>query len=156
MLFNAKASEHVGVVAVCKPDATGAGNVDSGWVAVKDWLKFMAVLSIGDLGSSATILLKLQQASDSSGTGAEDITGKVTATYTQAGTDYSNKQAIINLAPEECVGAALSFKSGTATHIRMRMTVATATSDATAILLGFGPRVQASDAIDSANVVAVG
>lgn len=155
-MLNAKAAETVGVCGVCKPDATGAGSVSSGYVAAKDFIQFMAVLMMGDLGSSATALLKFQGASDSSGTGVEDITGKVTATYTQAGTDYSNKQAVLSLRHEEMVGALLSFRAGTMTHIRITMTIAVATSDAAAILLGFMPKVQPVADIDASSVVAIG
>lgn len=156
MLFNAKAAEHVAVLGVTKPDAQGAGAVASGWIPLKNFIEYMAVLMMGDLGSSATVAMKLQHASDGSGTGAEDITGKVTATYTQAGTDYSNKQAVLSLRPEESVGALLSFKDGTATHFKAVTTVAVATSDVAGIVLGFGPRVQPVADVDVSTVVAIG
>jgi hypothetical protein len=38
------------------------------------------------------------------------------------------------------VGALLSFKNGTATHFRLRVTIGTATSDMGAVVLGFVPR----------------
>ena len=146
-LNSMKPSELIAVVGSIDPDANGTGDIDTGWVPIKDFAAFMAIIQAGDLGSSATLDAKLQHASSSGGAGAEDITGKAITQLTQAGTD-SNKQAIINLRPEECVGAALSFKSGTSTHVRLRVTVGTATSDAGALLLGILPKLQPTTDLD--------
>ena len=79
------------------------------------------------------------------GTGAKDITGKAITQLTQAGTD-SNKQAIINLHRDE-LDLANSY-----THVRLSHTVATATSDSAAILLGFDPRYNTASDNDAATV----
>jgi hypothetical protein len=81
----------------------------------------------GDLGASATLDLKAQDSATSGGTYA-DISGKAITQLTQAGTD-SNKQAILNLRSDE-------LNSG-ARYVKFAMTVATATSDAGLIVLGF-------------------
>ncbi len=95
----------------------------------------MALVMAGTLGSSATLDAKLEQATDSSGTGAKDITGKLITQLTQAGTD-SDKQAIINLRPDE-LDVANDF-----THFRLSMTIAVATSDAGAIVFGADARYE--------------
>ena len=59
------------------------------------------------------------------------MTGKSITQLTQAGTD-SDKQAIINVRSEEL--------SADYTHVRISLTVGTATSDAGAVFLGVDPR----------------
>jgi hypothetical protein len=145
MHLNAKPSEAVGVVGNIDPDAYAASTVTTGWIAAKNYLAFMAIVQAGDLGASATLDAKLEQASDGSGTGAKDITGKAITQLTQAGTD-SNKQVVINLRPEE-LDVDNSF-----THFRLSMTVATATSDAAGIVLGYMPARGPATAVDATTV----
>lgn len=133
MNLNLKASEQVAVLGSIDPDAYAASTVTTGWIAAKNFHEFLAIVQAGDLGASATLDAKLQQASDGSGTGAKDITNKAITQLTQAGTD-SNKQALINLRPAE-----LDLDNGF-THFRLSMTIGTATSDAGGIVLGVGPR----------------
>jgi hypothetical protein len=144
MQLNERASEAAAVVGVIDPDAYAQNDYDTGWIDASKFHRFLAIVMVGDLGASATLNAKLQQASNSGGTGAEDITGKAITQLTQAGSD-SNKQALIDLRPDEMVGALLSFKNGTATHFRLRLTVTAEASppesvDAGAVVLGFVPR----------------
>ena len=143
--MNALPSEQAAVVAVIDPDATAASTVTSGWVAAKDFLTFMAVFMAGTLGTGATLDGKIQQATDSGGTGAKDVTGKSITQLTQAGSD-SDKQAIVNVRQEE-----LDVKNGF-DYIRLSLTVGTATSDAGALLLGFNPRRAPASDKDSSTV----
>lgn len=124
-------SEAVAVVANIDPDAYSAAAYTSGWVAVENFHQFLAIVQAGTLGSSATLNFKLQEATDGSGTGAQDITGKAITQLTQAGTD-SDKQAVIELNSEDVTTGY--------THVAMVMTVGTATSDAGAIMLALNPR----------------
>jgi len=123
-------SESLAVAAVVKPDATAAGTATSGWISMAEFGQILAVVMAGDLGTNATIDAKLQQATNASGAGAKDITGKAVTQLTQAGTDKSNKQALINLRAEE-----IDRRNGF-THVRLSVTVATATSDLAAVVLG--------------------
>jgi hypothetical protein len=132
--MTSRMSEKVQLVAVIDPDANAAGALNSGWVSMAAFEELLAIILAGDLGTSATIDAKLQQATDSSGTGAKDITGKAITQLTQAGTDRSNKQAQINVRAEE-----LDRTNGF-THIRLVMTGATATSDSAAVILGCASR----------------
>jgi hypothetical protein len=132
MFGNVKPSDRVAVVGVIDPDVTTASTVTTAWIDMAKFGALMAIVMAGTLGSSATLDAKFQQATDSSGTGAKDITGKAIAQLTQAGTD-SDKQAIINLFQNE-----LDIDNGF-THVQLSLTVGTATSDAGAIVLGFDP-----------------
>lgn len=125
--YNVPFSDQVRVVGVIDPDAIAASTVTTGWISMATYRSILAVVMAGTLGSSATLDAKLQQATDGSGTGAADITGKAITQLTQAGTD-SDKQAVINLRADEL--------SAGFTHVRLSMTIATATSDAGAIVLG--------------------
>lgn len=138
-------SDAVAVLASIDPDAYAASTVVTGWISAKMFDSFMAIVQVGDLGSSATIDAKLRQATDGSGSGAKDIAGKAITQLTQAGTD-SNKQAIINLRSEE-LDVAGGFK-----FFELSMTVATATSDAGAIVLGLTPRFGPASDNDAAAV----
>ncbi len=131
---NALPSEQVAVAGRIKPDATAAGTLTSGWISMATYGALLAIISAGDLGTSATVDAKLQQAKDSSGTAAKDVTGKAIVQMTQAGTDKSNKDALINIRAEEL------DRNGGFTHVRLSLTVATATSDVGAVILGLNAR----------------
>jgi hypothetical protein len=128
-----KPSDKATVVARIDPDAAGAGTVTTPWVLAGDYHQFLAVVMAGDLGASATLDAKLQQATDGSGTGVKDVTGSAITQLTQAGTD-SDKLALINLDPHK-----LDVDGGF-DYIRLSVTVGVATSEIAALLLGFHPR----------------
>lgn len=138
-------SQQAAVVGVIDPDAYAAGTVTTGWISMATFEAIQAIVMAGDLGASATLDAKLEQATDGSGTGAKDITGKAITQLTQAGTD-SNKQAVINLFAAE-LDVANSF-----THARLSMTVAVATSDAGAIVMGHLPHYGPASDNDLASV----
>jgi hypothetical protein len=133
-------SEKVQLVGIIDPDAAVAGTTTTGWVSMAKYEEVLAIVAAGDLGTSATLDAKLEQAQDSSGAGAKPVTGKAITQLTQAGTDKSNKQAQINMRAEE-----LDRTNGFS-YVRLSMTVATATSDATGILLGMCSRYSPGDA----------
>lgn len=142
---NLKPSDDVAVLGAIDPDAYAAGTVTTGWIDMSKWERAMAIVMAGTLGASATLDAKIEQASDGSGTGAKDITGLAIAQLTQAGTD-SDKQAIINIHKSD-LDLANEF-----THIRLSMTVATATSDAGGIVLGLSPNFGPASDNDAATV----
>jgi len=127
------ASESAGIVAVIDPDANAAGALTSAWVDMGDWETIQAIILNGTMGTSGTLDAKLQQATDSSGTSAKDISGKAITQLTDAGTD-SDKQAVIN-----CTGAELDVAGGF-THVALVMTTAVATGDSAGLILGHNPR----------------
>jgi hypothetical protein len=145
MLSNLTASARAAIVGVIDPDAYAAGTVTTGWIDIQDYFTLLGVIFAGDLGSSATVDAKFQQATDSSGTGVKDVTGSAITQLTQAGTD-DNKQALINLS-----SADLDYNNGFR-YVRLSMTVATATSDAGAVVIGLDPRYGAANAADASTV----
>lgn len=145
MFPNANPSALAGVVGVIDPDAYAASTVTTGWIKASDYLSFLAIVMAGDLGASATIDAKIQQATDVSGTGAKDVSGLAITQLTKAGTD-DNKQALINIQHSD-----LDINNGF-DFIRLSMTIGTAACDAGAIVLGFSPRKGPATAKDLATV----
>ena len=147
MFPNSKASEMLAVLATIDPASQAAGALSTGWVSVANHLGFLAVVQTGVLGASATVDAKLQQALDSSGTGAKDISGKAITQIVKATGD--NKQALINIKPEE-----LDTVNGFG-FVRVTVTVGVAASITSAQLLGVNPRFAPADAANQAAVVQV-
>lgn len=145
MTPNNRPSERVAVLGNIDPDVYTANTYVTPWVAVANWASLMAIVFAGTLGSSGTLDAKIEQASDGSGTGAKDLSGSAITQLTQAGTD-SDKQAIINFRAED-----LDINNGF-THVRLSMTVATATSDASGVLLGLDPRQGPASDNDASSV----
>lgn len=131
-MINARASEQAAVVGIIDPDVTVASTVNTIWMPAKDFHNFEAIVMVGTLGSSATVDALLEQATDGAGAGAKAITDKAITQLTDGGGD-SDKQAIINLRPEE-----LDVENDF-THFRLGVTVAVATSDVGAIVMGVNP-----------------
>jgi len=88
---------------------------------------------VGEMQATSTVDAKLEQATDGSGTGAKDISGKSITQLTAAGSD-DDKQVIINCRDDE-LDVANSF-----THVRLSITTATAASDSAGLILGHDSR----------------
>ena len=147
MFPNAKASELLTVLATIDPVSQAAGTVTTGWITVANHHGLLAVIQTGALGASATLDAKLQQATDSSGTGVKDITGKAITQIVKATGD--NKQALINVKPEE-----LDTVNGFG-FVRLSITVGVAASLTSAQLLGINPRFAPADAGNQAGVAQI-
>lgn len=130
-------SDRTPVVGVIDPDVTAAGTVTTGWISMKTHANILAIVMAGTLGVSATLDAKIEEAKDDVGTDAQDLSGKAITQLTQAGTDDSDKQALINVRSDELTD---DF-----THVRLSLTVGTASSDAGALVLGFDARYQPAD-----------
>lgn len=141
-------SQLAAVVAAIDPDAASTGAQTTGWINMSDFQSIMAIVMAGELGASATLDAKLEQAQDASGTGAKDITGAAITQLTKAGTD-DDKQAII-----ECWSEDLDLANDF-THVRLSMTVGTAASDCGAVVLGMGPRYAPASDRDAATVAEI-
>ena len=147
MYPNSKASEMLALLATIDPATQAAGAVSTGWVSVANHLGFLALVQTGVLGTSATVDAKLQQALDSAGTGAKDISGKAITQIVKATGD--NKQALVNVKPEE-----LDTVNGFG-FVRVTVTVGVAASITSAQLLGVNPRYAPADVGNQAAVVQV-
>jgi len=148
MVMKAKRpTDMVAVVGVIDPDATAAGAQSTGWVSAKDFNSFMAIIMAGTLGASATVDAKIEQATDGSGTGAKDVTGKAITQLVKASND--DDQAIIEFCGEDLdVDNDFDF-------VRLTLTVGTATSDVGAVLLGIDARYGPASDNDLASVVEI-
>jgi len=149
MNLNAIGSEIAAVVGVIDPDAYAASTVTTGWVKASDFQQLMAIIQAGTLGASATLDAKIEQASDSGGTGAKDLTGSDITQLTQAGTDDSDKQAVINFRADD-----LDIQNGFE-YVRVSMTIGIATSDAGAVLFGMNARTGVASDSDASSVAEI-
>lgn len=149
MSFSSLPSDRVAVGGVIDPDANTAAALTSDYLDMRQFGSAMALIMAGTLGASATLDAKLVQATDDSGTGVKDITGKAITQMTQAGTDESDRQAIINVRVEE-----LDVNNGFA-FVAIVMTTGTATSDSAAVLLGLDPRRGTASNNDLASVAEI-
>ena len=147
MFPNAKGSELFSVLATIDPASQAVGTVTTGWISAGNHHTLLALVQSGVLGTGATLDAKLQQATDASGTGAKDVTGKAITQIVKATGD--NKQAQINLRPDD-----LDVTNGYA-YVRLSLTVAVAASLTAAQLLGFNPRFAPGDASNQAAVAQV-
>ena len=147
MFPNAKGGELFSVLATIDPASQAVGTVTTGWISAGNHHSLLALVQSGVLGTGATLDAKLQQATDASGTGAKDVTGKAITQIVKASGD--NKQALINLRPDD-----LDVTNGYV-YVRLSLTVAVAASLTAAQLLGFNPRFAPGDASNQVAVAQV-
>ena len=144
MTTNRTPSEVAAVVGNIDPDAYANGTYTTDYIPLALFRRFLAIVQAGDLGASATLDAKIIAYTSGAGAGATDVAGAAITQLTQAGSD-SNKQAIINLNTDTLAG-------GGFTHIRLSMTVGTATSDAGAAVLGFDAKYDPASLNNAATV----
>ena len=143
--MNGMPSEKCAVLAVVNPQSSSTAQ-SSAYVSISKFHKIAAAIAVGAIASSGTFNAKLEQATDASGTGVKDITGK--AITALADTD-DNKQFWINLDPAE-----LDLANGF-TFVRITLTPATAASLISGTLLGFDPRFSPASDHDLASVAEI-
>lgn len=144
---NQKISEGLALLASIDPVSQAAATVTTGWVDQSVFFTLLAVIKTGVLGASATVDAKLQQATDSGGTGVKDVTGKAITQIVKASGD--NKQAFIS-----CKEADLDTEGGFR-WVRLSITVGTAASLISADLWGGVARFQPASAYNAATVVQI-
>lgn len=144
MNVNSQPSERVAVVGAIDPDSYAANTYYSGYIPLKNFTRFAAVVAVGDMAASATVNAKLIGYTDGAGSGAADIAGAAITALTQAGTD-ADKQAVINLDVDKLAGSGL-------THFRLAVITAVDASDVCGIVLGFDPRYAPASDTDVATV----
>ena len=145
MFPNAKISEQLAVLDAISPVSQAAGTVTTGWISAANFERYMALILTGVLGASATLDAKLQQATDSSGTGVKDVTGKSITQVVKASGDA--KQVEINLRAEEL------DTNGGFSYFRLSLTVGTAASLVSAVVLGGVARNLPASSLNAASVV---
>lgn len=142
-----KATEQVAILDGIAPVSQSAGTVATGWVSAANFQKFLAVLQTGVLGASATVDAKFRQATDSSGTGAKDISGAAITQVVKATGD--GKYVEVNLDAQQ-----LDVEGGF-DHISFSVTVGTAASLIAASLFGFNPRFAPASDFNAAAVAQI-
>lgn len=147
MSNNIKATEQAAVLGVIAPSSQAAGALTTAWVNAANFQKFVALVQTGVLGAAATVDAKFQQAQDSAGTGAKNITGKALTQIVKASGD--NVQAEINLDAQD-----LDVEGGFG-FIQVSVTVGTAASQTAALLLGVNSRFAPASDFNAASVVQV-
>lgn len=131
---NQKISESLAVLGTIDPVSQNPGAITTPWVDQSVFFNVLALIQTGVLGAGATVDAKLQQATDASGTGAKDITGKAIVQIVKATGD--NKQAMISMKEAD-----LDTEGGFR-YIRLSITVGAAASLVGAALLGGVARFQ--------------
>lgn len=144
--LNQKISEGLAVLATIDPVSTTT-TVTTGWVDQSVFFYVLALIDVGVMTASGTVDAKLQQATDSSGTGVKDITGKAITQLLAAG--GNNRQALINMKEAD-----LDTENGFR-FVRLSLTAATAASLVSAVLIGGVPRFQPANAYNQAGVAQI-
>lgn len=114
-------------------DSMGAGTNLTSYVSLANYHRAVAIVDVGDMGSSATLDISIVQATDTSGTSSKAITGKAATQLTQAGGD-GNEIICIELRTEE-LDIANGFDC-----VAISCVVATQAVEYSAILYGIEPR----------------
>ena len=140
-----KPSEQVALVSALDPASLSANTYYSDWILADDFERFMAIVLVGAITTNGTCDIAISQATDGSGTGAKDVTGKAATQLTQAGTD-SNKQVVLQCSTEEL------DRAGGFNYVAIEIVTAVAATIAGAALLGFRPRYAPANAYDVASV----
>ena len=144
--LNQKISEGLAVLATIDPVSTTT-TVTTGWVDQSVFFCVLAFIDVGVMTATGTVDAKLQQATDSSGTGVKDITGKAITQLLAAG--GNNRQALINMKEAD-----LDTENGFR-YVRLSLTAATAASLVSAVLIGGVPRFQPANAYNQAGVAQI-
>jgi hypothetical protein len=144
--LNQKISEGLAVLATIDPVSTTT-TVTTGWVDQSVFFYVLALIDVGVMTATGTVDAKLQQATDSSGTGVKDITGKAITQLLAAG--GNNRQALINMKEAD-----LDTENGFR-YVRLSLTAATAASLVSAVLIGGVPRFQPANAYNQAGVAQI-
>lgn len=147
MNLNERPSEFMALLTAVSPQSLAASTLNGSWVSMANIGQALAVLKTGTLGASATVDFSLQQAQDSSGTGAKNITGKALTQIVKASGD--DKRAMINLRASD-----LDTEGGF-WYVRMKIIVGTAASLVDATLFGTSTRAKPADTYNDAAVVQV-
>lgn len=141
-----KPSQREAIVGVISPQSATTVQT-SAWVPVAQFQNFEALVQIGAITGSGTVDAKIQQATDSSGTSAKDITGK--AITQVVGSANSNVQVRINVKQDDL------DVNNAFTYIRLSITPAVAAALIGGLLQGVDTRYGPADGYAAASQVQV-
>ena len=140
-MTNAVGTEKFAVVGTIDPDVLAAGQHDSDSVDMSLFESVTVIAMVGTLGSSATVACVVKSGAVD---GTFGNTVDTASTLTQASTDQSDRQVVFNIRGEDLTAGDR--------YLRLEMTVAVASSDGGAILLGHNPRYSPASDSDLASV----
>lgn len=127
--INVKGAEQLAFLDFINPSSQAAGSATTGWINAGNFQKLLALIQVGAFGASATVDAKIQQATDSSGTGAKAIgSGRAITQALAAG--GNNKAFTIDLDCQE-LDVANGFN-----YVQVTITVGTAATLTSGALLG--------------------
>lgn len=135
MSYTERFSEQIVPLAVHYPATRQVAAHVSDWVLMSKYHRAFLYLSLGAMGASSTVDVKLQEAQNATGTGAQDITGKAITQLTKAGSD-DNSLVGIELRTEE-----LDVNDGYE-YVRFVVTIAVADCVYGATLFGLESRYE--------------
>ncbi len=136
-------TEKIAVLGAIDPDAYGTGTQGTAWVDMKQFDQLAFVVQVGEFQSGATVDFKLQQATNSSGADAKDITDKAITQLTEAGTDGDKQVIVMVKAPQLDDGYRF---------VRGVMTISVDSVDSGVLVLGADPRYMPASDFDVASV----
>ncbi|NTV25928.1 MAG: hypothetical protein HGB01_06925 [Chlorobiaceae bacterium] len=142
-----KPTDIISLLGTIDPASVAVGTVTSDYVDMSQLSALLAVISTGVLGASATVNAKLVQATSNAGAGKKDIAGKSITQIVKATGD--NVQAEINLFAEELDG------ENNYQYVALELTVGTAASQASAVLLGAVHRYNPASMSNLSSVVQI-
>lgn len=142
---NSLPSERVAVVGVIAPASLSVANHDTGWIPVKNFRRFMAVLQVGVLGTSATASIQLLTSTDLSGGGSAVIAGAKTPDLVKATDD--GKSAILNINTDSL--------SSNVESVAFRVAVGANASLANLAVLGFDAYAEPASNNESATIASI-
>jgi len=144
MQGNLDPTARTAIAGVIAAQQAAPGVVTSTWVDMRNFYALLAALNIGVIGVAGTVDAKIEQATDINGTGAKAVTGLAIVQIVKAGGD--NRQAAINVRQEDL------DKNGGFRFVRVSLTVGTAATFLSAMLVGFDARYGAGSANQASTV----
>ena len=93
-MYTARFTELNEIIAGLYPANKAIAAHTTAWTSMASHQRAIYVVRVGVMAAASTLDFKLQQATDSSGTSAKDISGKAITQLTQAGGDGSDTVAI--------------------------------------------------------------
>lgn len=148
-------SDRLAIVARVSPNALAAAAYTSDVIDMSKWRRVAAILATGDVGNNGTVVVTAQANTANSASGGTTISGKAftSSNFTGSGSGTaggSNHEDIIEVSDED-VRDALDG----ARYLYFTLTVGTATSDATLIVVGIDPRYEPASDSDLSSVLEI-
>lgn len=143
-----KANEKFALVGTVDPDVLTATDHDTDVIDMSKFDRVVFIIAMGTLGSSATVDFSVFADAASGGSYATELEDYAITQMTQAGTDESDRQVIVEV-------EALPVLEAGKRYIKGRLTVGTASCDGAVIALGFNSQYQPSNMYDLASVAEI-